>query len=163
MVDPFAPAEAGSFSASGVRVRRRVGSHRAHRHRHSVCTPRFCTRRHGGVLDVVHDLRPEELSDELAVLLAKELDDIGVLNGQPEFELVFTGIVRSTVDGIMPAWLRFYRNSLDRLEDGVAAFARCTSMPRRSSSVPGSSTSGPASGSYRYGWPLAGWTWWQPI
>ena len=23
----------------------------------------------------------------------------------------------------MPAWLRFYRNSLDRLEDGVAAFA----------------------------------------
>lgn len=123
MVDPFAPAEAGSFSASGVRVRRRVGYHRAHRHRHSVCTPRFCTRRHGGVLDVVHDLRPEELSDELAVLLAEELDDIGVLDGQPEFELVFTGIVRSTVDGIMPAWLRFYRNSLDRLEDGVAAFA----------------------------------------
>ena len=123
MVDPFAPAEAGSFSASGVRVRRRVGSHCAHRHRHSVCTPRFCTRRHGGVLDVVHDLRPEELSHELAVLLAEELDDIGVLNGQPEFELVFTGIVRSTVDGIMPAWLRFYRNSLDRLEDGVAAFA----------------------------------------
>ena len=80
MVDPFAPAEAGSFSASGVRVRRRVGSHRAHRHRHSVCTPRFCTRRHGGVLDVVHDLRPEELSDELAVLLAEELDDIGVLS-----------------------------------------------------------------------------------
>ena len=122
MVDPFAPAEAGSFSASGVRVRRRVGYHRAHRHRQSVCTPRFCTRRHGGVLDVVHDLRPEELSDELAVLLAEELDDIGVLDGQPEFELVFTGIVRSTVDGIMPAWLRFYRNSLDRLEDGVAAF-----------------------------------------
>ena len=122
MVDPFAPAEAGSFSASGVRVRRRVGSHCAHRHRHSVCTPRFCTRRHGGVLDVVHDLRPEELSDD-SRLLAEELDDIGVLHGQPEFELVFTGIVRSTVDGIMPAWLRFYRNSLDRLEDGVAAFA----------------------------------------
>ena len=50
------------------------------------------------MLDVVHDLRPEELSDELAVLLAEELDDIGVLDGQPEFELVFTGIVRSTVD-----------------------------------------------------------------
>jgi len=123
MVDPFAPAEAGSFRASGVRVRRRVGSHRAHRGRHWVCTPRFCTSRRGGVLDIVHDLRPEELSDELAVMLAEELDDIGVLNGQTEFELVFTGIVRSTVDGAMPAWLRFYRNSLDRLERGVAAFA----------------------------------------
>jgi hypothetical protein len=75
------------------------------------------------VLDVEHDLRPDELSDDLAVLLVEELDDTGVLDGQAEFELVFTGIVRSTVDGVMPAWLRFYRNSLDRLEDGVAAFA----------------------------------------
>src|SRR6202049_3581687 len=123
MFNPFAYATAGVFSGSGVRVRRRVGSHRTHSDRHVVCTPRFCTRRHGGVLDVVHDLRPEELSDELAVMLAEQLDDTGVLNGQPEFELVFTGIVRSTVDGAMPAWLRFYRNSLDRLEDGVAAFA----------------------------------------
>jgi hypothetical protein len=123
MVDPFAHAEAGVFSAPGVRVRRRVGSHRAHRGRHSVCTPRFCASRRSGVLDVVHDLRPEELSDELAVMLAEQLDDTGVLNGQPEFELVFTGIVRSTVDGTMPAWLRFYRNSLDRLERGYASFA----------------------------------------
>jgi hypothetical protein len=123
MVDPFAHADAGVFSGSGVRVRRRVGSHRTHSDRHVVCTLRFCARRHGGVLDVEHDLRPDELSDELAVLLAEELDDTGVLNGQAEFELVFTGIVRSTVDGAMPAWLRFYRNSLDRLEHGLAAFA----------------------------------------
>jgi Methyltransferase domain len=123
MVDPFAPAEAGSFRASGVRVRRRVGSHCTHSDRHALCTPRFSARRHGGVLDVEHDLRPDELSDELAVLLVEELGDTGVLDGQAEFELVFTGIVRSTVDGAMPAWLRFYRNSLDRLEDGVAAFA----------------------------------------
>jgi hypothetical protein len=123
MVDPFAVAEAGAFSGPGVRVRRRLGFHRSHRDRHAVCTPRFCTSRRDGVLDVVHDLRPEELSDELAVMLAEQLDDTGVLNGQAEFELVFTGIVRSTVDGAMPAWLRFYRNSLDRLEHGVAAFA----------------------------------------
>ncbi len=123
MVDPFAHADAGVFSASGVRVHRRVGSHRTHSDRHVLCTPRFCACRHRGVLDVEHDLRPDELSDELAVLLVEELDDTGVLNGQAEFELVFTGIVRSTVDGAMPAWLRFYRNSLDRLEDGVATFA----------------------------------------
>jgi hypothetical protein len=123
MVDPFAHADTGVFSASGVRVHRRVGSHRTHSDRHALCTPRFCARRHRGVLDVEHDLRPDELSDDLAVLLVEELDDTGVLDGQAEFELVFTGIVRSTVDGVMPAWLRFYRNSLDRLEDGVAAFA----------------------------------------
>ena len=123
MIDPFAPAEAGTFSAPGVRVRRRIGSHRAHRDRHAVCTPRFRTSRRGGVLEVVHNLRPEEISDELAVMLAEQLDDTGVLRGQPEFELVFTGIVRSTVEGAMPAWLLFYRNSLDRLENGLAAFA----------------------------------------
>jgi Methyltransferase domain len=123
MVDPFAHADTGVFSASGVRVHRRVGSHRTHSDRHALCTPRFCARRHRGVLDVEHDLRPDELSDDLAVLLVEELDDTGVLDGQAEFELVFTGIVRSTVDGVMPAWLQFYRNSLDRLEDGVAAFA----------------------------------------
>jgi Methyltransferase domain len=123
MVDPFAHADTGVFSASGVRVHRRVGSHRTHSDRHALCTPRFCARRHRGVLDVEHDLQPDELSDDLAVLLVEELDDTGVLDGQAEFELVFTGIVRSTVDGVMPAWLRFYRNSLDRLEDGVAAFA----------------------------------------
>jgi hypothetical protein len=123
MVDPFAHTDAGVFSASGVRVHRRVGSHPTHSDRHALCTPRFCVRRNRGVLDVEHDLRPDELSDELAVLLVEELDDTGVLEGQAEFELVFTGIVRSTVDGAMPAWLRFYRNSLDRLERGEAAFA----------------------------------------
>jgi ubiquinone/menaquinone biosynthesis C-methylase UbiE len=85
--------------------------------------PRFHTHRHDGELHVEHDLRPDELSNELAVLLAEQLDDAGVLNGQSEFELVFTGIVRSTVEGSMPAWLRFYRNSLDRLEHGHDAFA----------------------------------------
>ena len=79
MVDPFAHATAGVFSASGVRVRRRVGSHRTHSDRHALCTPRFCARRHGGVLDVEHDLRPEELSDELAVgnLELDPVDDLG--------------------------------------------------------------------------------------
>jgi SAM-dependent methyltransferase len=79
--------------------------------------------RHGSLLTVEHDLVPEELCDELAVILAEQLVDIGALRGQSEFEMVFTGIVRSTVDGGLPAWLRFYRNSLDRLEDGTAAFA----------------------------------------
>ena len=37
--------------------------------------------------------------------------------------MVFTGVVRTTVDGGLPAWLRFYRNSLDRLEGDVVSAA----------------------------------------
>lgn len=88
-----------------------------------MCTPRFCALRTGSLLTVEHDLNPEDLCDELAVRLAEELVDTGALRGQSEFELVFTGVVRSTVDGGWPAWLRFYRNSLTRLEDGSTAFA----------------------------------------
>lgn len=103
-----------------MRVQRRRGPHRAHA---AVCTPRFCAHREGDALTVEHDLTPDELSDELAVLLTEELGATGVLHGQPDFESVFTGVVRSTVDGGMQAWLRFYRNSLHALESGTAAFA----------------------------------------
>jgi hypothetical protein len=87
-----------------------------------LCSNRFCTIRVGGVLSVEHDLDADEISDELAVLLATELDDTGVLRGQSEFEAVFTGIVQSAAEGNQP-WLTFYRNSLNRLEHGDAAFA----------------------------------------
>ena len=127
MVNPFAAARPGTFSADGVRVRRRTGPHRNEACGSDLCTSRFCTTRAGHFLDVAHDIAPDELSDDLAVLLADQLDDAGVLRGQPEFELVFTGVIRSTVDGIMPAWLRFYRNSLvqARARDG-----RLRSRPR---------------------------------
>ncbi|BBX67981.1 SAM-dependent methyltransferase [Mycolicibacterium psychrotolerans] len=74
-------------------------------------------------LAVEHDLTAGELSDELTGLLTEQLVDTGVLHGQSEFELVFTGVVRSTVDGGLSSWLRFYRNSLAALERGDAAFA----------------------------------------
>ena len=108
---------------SSVRVRRRSGPHVAHRGLDTLCTNRFCTTRRGDVLHVAHDLRPDEICDDLAELLATELDDAGILRGQPEFEAVFTGVVRSTVEGDDAAWLRFYRNTLVRLEHGTAAFA----------------------------------------
>lgn len=80
-------------------------------------------RRDGTQLTVEHDLAPDDLCDELAVTLSEQLVDTGALRGQSEFEAVFTGVVRSTVDGGLPAWLRFYRNSLDKLESGATAFA----------------------------------------
>ncbi len=88
-----------------------------------MCSPRFCVQRRGTLLTVDHDLTPDEICDELAVMLAEQLVDTGALHGQTEFEMVFTGIVRSTVDGGLPAWMRFYRNSLTKLEDGSTAFA----------------------------------------
>jgi hypothetical protein len=123
VIDPLAPAPRGSWSGPGVRVRRRVGPHLEHPASGGVCTPRFCTRRRDGLLTVEHDLTPEELCDELAVLLAEQLIDSGALRGQAEFELVFTGIVRSTVEGAVASWLRFYRNSIAKLEGGTTAFA----------------------------------------
>ncbi|ART67716.1 SAM-dependent methyltransferase [Mycobacterium dioxanotrophicus] len=117
--DPLATAPRGSWSAAGVQVRRRRGPHRAHAH--TLCTARFCARRSGDSLTVEHDLTPAELSDELAVLLTEQLG--GILRGQADFERVFTGVVRSTIDGGLPAWVRFYRNSLAALEDGNATFA----------------------------------------
>ncbi len=123
VLDPLAPAPRGMWCAPGVRVSRRRGPHRAHRAADSVCTPRFCAQRRGSLLTVEHDLNPDELCDELAVMLAEQLVETGALRGQPEFEMVFTGIVRSTVDGGLPAWLRFYRNSLEKLEGGTTAFA----------------------------------------
>lgn len=118
-VDPLAPAPRGAWSAPGVQVRRRRGPHRPDPG--ALCTARFCAQRHGDSLTVEHDFTPDELSDELAVLLTDQLG--GILRGQADFELVFTGIVRSTVDGGMPAWERFYRNSLAALETGAATFA----------------------------------------
>ncbi len=78
--------------------------------------------RRDDLLSVEHDLTPGELSDALTALLTEYLVDTEMLHGQTEFELVFTGVVRSTVDGSVPSWLRFYRNSLRSLERGDTAF-----------------------------------------
>ncbi len=121
MLNPLAPTPRGMWSGRGVRVRRRRGPHRPHTAVDTVCAQRFCAQRHGDVLTIEHDLTSDELCDELTVMLAEQLVDAGALRGQREFELVFTGVVRSTVDGGLPAWLRFYRNSLDRLEGGTAS------------------------------------------
>ncbi|KGI70134.1 class I SAM-dependent methyltransferase [Mycolicibacterium rufum] len=123
LLDPLAPCPRGRWSGHGVQVTRRHGPHRPHPAVATVCTPRFCVHRRGAWLTVEHDLTPGELSDALTLLLTEHLVDTGVLRGQSEFELVFTGVVRSTVDGGLSSWLRFYRNSLAALEHGDAAFA----------------------------------------
>lgn len=123
LLDPLAPSEDGAWSCAGVQVRRHRLAHHQHAAQIATCTARFCVLRYGEVLLVDHDLTPDELSDDLAVLLADELVDSGALRGQAEFELVFTGVVRSTVVGGLASWSRFYHNSVARLEEGTAEFA----------------------------------------
>lgn len=121
VLDPLAPTPRGVWSGGGVLVRRRRGPHRPHRSSGTLCTQRFCAQRVGDRLTVEHDLGPDELCDGLTTMLADQLVDTGVLRGQPEFEKVFTGVVRSTVDGGLAAWLRFYRNSLRKLESDATS------------------------------------------
>jgi hypothetical protein len=109
LIDPLAPAAAGVWRSGGVTVARaRAGR-------------RLRARRRDGMLTVEHTLAAGDLCDDLAELINAELG--GELRGLADFEKVFTGIVRSTLDGPVPSWLAFYRNSVRRLESGAAAFA----------------------------------------
>ncbi|MER6735202.1 mycofactocin oligosaccharide methyltransferase MftM [Streptomyces puniciscabiei] len=80
-----------------------------------VRTEHFVLRRRGRRIELGHRLRPEQLDNDLAGLLAEELFAPGWLSGSDVFERVFTGVVRSCVDGPLPAWTTFYGNTLTRI------------------------------------------------
>jgi SAM-dependent methyltransferase len=82
-----------------------------------VRTAHFVLRRRGRRVEVGHWLRPGELDNNLAGLLADELFAPGWLSGAEIFERVFTGVVRSCVAGAMPAWLTFYSNTMNRIRE----------------------------------------------
>lgn len=94
----------------------------------TVDTPHFRAFRADGTLTVLHRFDATSVSDELADLLAEELDNAGILNGPGEFEATLSGIVHSAPGksdsgtGGSP-WLPFYRNSIATLEGGSAAFS----------------------------------------
>lgn len=116
VIDPLAPMSwHGVWHGARVTVRRvardrlRTGTLRGHRS--------------AGRLIVEHRLGPGDLCDDLATVLLDGLADTEQPCGQAEFEELFTGVVRSTVAGAQRSWLRFYRNSMRRLESGAAEFA----------------------------------------
>jgi SAM-dependent methyltransferase len=79
-------------------------------------------------LRITHELRPGQLNNDLTTLLVDELFAPGWLHGAEMFHSIFTGLVRSTVDDPMAAWLLFYRNtveSLQRMTPGVAETSGC--------------------------------------
>jgi hypothetical protein len=117
-IDPLAPCAPGRYADELVMVTREdvpggVGGAAAP----VVLTAHFVLRRPGRRVEVGHWLRPGELDNNLAGLLADELFAPGWLSGAEIFERVFTGVVRSSVAGAVPAWLTFYTNTMDRIRE----------------------------------------------
>lgn len=80
-------------------------------------THHFCLHRRDHRVEVTHWLRPEQLDNNLAGLLAEELFAPGWLSGIEVFERVFTGVVQSVLDDPLRAWTLFYDNTLERIRE----------------------------------------------
>ncbi|MHB9857019.1 mycofactocin oligosaccharide methyltransferase MftM [Streptomyces sp. YIM S03343] len=113
-IDPLAPHPPGRYTDHLVSVVRDGPTASADRDaRQPVArTPHFTLRRHGRRIELSHALDPGRLDNDLAGLLAEELFAPGWLSGSDVFERVFTGVVRTCVDGALPAWTTFYANTL---------------------------------------------------
>ncbi|WP_433785947.1 mycofactocin oligosaccharide methyltransferase MftM [Actinomycetospora sp. CA-101289] len=82
-------------------------------------TEHFEVHRPGDRLLVLHRLRPDELDDDIAGLIAGELT--GLVASAADFERIFTGVVRSTISDPLTAWSTFYANSLAALRSPAPA------------------------------------------
>ncbi|MFF8846457.1 mycofactocin oligosaccharide methyltransferase MftM [Streptomyces sp. NPDC015127] len=131
-IDPLAPHPPGVYVDHLVRVVRGLPLAGDATPRPIVRTGHFTLRRRGRRVELGHSLRPEQLDNDLAGLLAEELFAPGWLCGSDIFERVFTGVVRSCVDGALPAWATFYDNTLARVRESWQLPA-----PARHSSIAG--------------------------
>ncbi len=84
-------------------------------------TRHFDVGRHGDRLHVLHHLAPDQVDNDLAGLLARELFAPGWVSGSDVFERIFTGVVRSSCAEPIQGWELFYRNTLRRLGDPTPA------------------------------------------
>ncbi|GAA0504363.1 SAM-dependent methyltransferase [Saccharopolyspora subtropica] len=114
VIDPLAPVSADRSADRLVEVVRRSappdeGCGQVTRTRH------FCLHRRDHRVEITHWLRPEQLDNDLAGILAEELFAPGWLSGAETFEQVFTEVVRSMADDPLLAWMAFYDNTLNRI------------------------------------------------
>lgn len=117
-LDPLAPTYAGEYRHGQLRVVRRNQLSKARRTDDAAgCGPHFRLRRAGTQLEVIHSLRPDQLDNDVARLIAAELFETGYLTGNELFEQIFTGVVRSTVRDPMLAWNTFYANTLAKIRE----------------------------------------------
>lgn len=115
-IDPLAPAHPGRWEDGRISVchadRAAVPVRLVANRPPDAQTTHFEAHRIGERLLVVHRTRPDELDDDLAGRLACELSGPGLIESAADFERVFIGIVRSTVNDPLTAWSTFYANSL---------------------------------------------------
>jgi hypothetical protein len=115
-IDPLAPCPPGRYDDHLVSVFRARWPHgHAGGGVPVVRTDHFCLTERGHRIEVCHWLRPDQLDNDMAGLLADELFAPGWLSGMEVFERVFTGVVRSCIDEPLLAWCTFYGNTLDRI------------------------------------------------
>ena len=115
-IDPLAPCLHGRYDdhlVSVLRVEPPRGG--AEKPGPVVRTEHFCLAERGRRIEVSHWQRPDQLDNDVAGLLADELFAPGWLSGVDIFERVFTGVVRSCIDGPLLAWSTFYGNTLARI------------------------------------------------
>ncbi len=115
-IDPLAPSPDGRYDDDLVSVLRTdAPDGHAEGAVPVVRTEHFCLWERGRRIEVSHWLRPDQLDNDLAGLLAEELFAPGWLSGVDIFERVFTGVVRSCVHDPLLAWNTFYGNTLARI------------------------------------------------
>jgi hypothetical protein len=115
-IDPLAPGQEGRYDDYLVSVlHAEPPSDGATDAGPVVRTDHFYLTERGRRIEVRHWLRPEELDNDAAGLLADELFAPGWLSGIEIFERVFTGVVRSCIDDPLLAWCTFYGNTLARI------------------------------------------------
>lgn len=118
IIDPFGGSAPGRYHDSMVEVRDLRGE-MPRRSLHMVRTEHFDVIHQDDRVLLGHRVPPERIDDDLSGLLADELFSPGWLRGSELFERLFTGIVLSMGPEPRAAWSRFYRNTLERVEESL--------------------------------------------
>src|SRR5450759_1042485 len=110
----------GRYTAGGVTVSRRAvdGDLAVTLPAPSVQTPHFRVHQLPAGVVVQHDLHPGEIDNDLATHITAELFGRGPFRAAEDFEHCLVGLVVTSAEDPLEAWLRFYRNTLRRLRPG---------------------------------------------
>ncbi|MFC6703848.1 mycofactocin oligosaccharide methyltransferase MftM [Flexivirga alba] len=118
-LDAYRPCPGGVYRTGTVTVRRRPLKDR--RRLGIARTAHFDVGRVGTGLLLEHDLAPEDVNDDISGYLSEELFDAGWVRGPELFEELLVGIVLTCAEAPQQAWLNFYRNTIRRIDDEIAA------------------------------------------
>lgn len=110
----------GRYTAGSVTVSRRAvdGDLAVTLPAPSAQTPHFRVHQLPAGVVVQHDLHPGEIDNDLATHITAELFGRGPFRAAEDFEHCLVGLVVTSAEDPLEAWLRFYRNTLRRLRPG---------------------------------------------